>query len=432
MSDNENNNSSNNNTALAPVVERGEQAIEKLKAIGWTSDGGAQLTSAADAWRLAQIVAQSGMYPGTDTPQKAMVKAQTGAELGFSFNASMQNIHMIEGRPVLGAALQLAAILRSKLGRYRFAEMNDKVCRIVWQRKFDDEWLEIGESSWTIEEARVAGLDNRMPWKKTPADMLRARAVGRGARSFFPDLLMGALTDDEAEDVKEARALPQPGEAPVRGNAAVTAALGAPEVLPPKDPPKRSQKAKEQPAETTPAVTPPAPPPPPPAAPPAQPPQPSPSPTTEAPGPTSEQPAPMPSSISTSEPDASPAHQSPPTTPSDSASSPPASPTSTPTATGEALDDDGLNDGDELDDTPVRADLRSAVLQLKPGTGKEMSAQIAVWQEKLSPDDYAALRALALAINNKNKGVPADAGFDDEKKAALARAREIAGNPLDG
>ena len=45
--------------------------------------------------------------------------------------------------------------------------------------------------SYTIEEAKQAGLLGKDSWKNYPAAMLRARAVSIVARAVFPDSIMG-------------------------------------------------------------------------------------------------------------------------------------------------------------------------------------------------------------------------------------------------
>jgi hypothetical protein len=51
----------------------------------------------------------------------------------------------------------------------------------------------VGESTFTIDDARRAKLAARDVWQKYPKDMLRSRAITRGARTYCPDVFNGAI-----------------------------------------------------------------------------------------------------------------------------------------------------------------------------------------------------------------------------------------------
>lgn len=460
-----------------------------LSNIQWeTGNNGAQITNAGDVWRMCQVIAQSNLYPGVTHPSQAFVKAQTGAEMGFSINASMQNIHLIEGRCVLGAAMMLARVINSGIGDYEFVEWTDKICTIEWSRVKRGEWKVVGRSTWTIEEARTAGLTSRKPWINTPTDMLRSRAIGRGARSFFPDLFMGVVYDpDEARDF-DGEAQRDVVTMPPRGAEAVKAHLasnvvetGVPAIVVAATETPKKSKAKEKAAgeaqgagpsaqqttSTSPASTV--------AASPAAsgeqatstptPATPTPSPSASAPSASSAQAAPvasadevassakpsasddvvdaevedMPGESSTNGPTSEPQQppisepstpasapaQSAPTNDSAPASSPPASLTSIPTDIG----------APSAEPPPPPSGPSGAFVEavrtMKGATPADFATFCGSYRPKLGDDEYAALRACAIALNNRRSNLEIDKGMDDVKKAGLALVRSVPGNVID-
>lgn len=146
--------------------------------------------------RAAAVLYRSKLFGQIDEMQ-AIAKVLAGAELGLPPFASMAGIHIVQGKPVLGANLIATLIKNSNRYDYKVKEATDKVCTLEWY----EYGKVVGESSFTIEEAQEAGLTNRENWKKYPSDMLFARAVSRGARRFAPGVFGGSpvYTPDEAE-----------------------------------------------------------------------------------------------------------------------------------------------------------------------------------------------------------------------------------------
>lgn len=77
-------------------------------------------------------------------------------------------------------------------------ELNDKICTIEFVRGDRKE----GEGkrykhSFTIEEARIAGLLNKDNWRKFPKPMLHSRCLSAGAKIFLPLVMMGVYAHGE-------------------------------------------------------------------------------------------------------------------------------------------------------------------------------------------------------------------------------------------
>lgn len=160
--------------------------------------GGVQIKTFDDAWRVAQAFSKSGLF-GATTPMQAFVKLQLGAELGLPPASAMQAIHVIDGKPSMSAALVAARIKMS--GRYRFVveKWTALGCKLNFLEKVDGQWLPIGDVTFTVEDAKVAGLMNKHNWKSHPRAMCFARCITQGARSFCSDVFYGAPVYDPDE-----------------------------------------------------------------------------------------------------------------------------------------------------------------------------------------------------------------------------------------
>lgn len=138
-----------------------------------------------DASRAANAMSKSGYFQDSREAAQALVKILAGQEMGFGPFAAMSGIHIIQGRPAIGANLMAAAVKGSGRYNYRVTEMTDKACTI----KFYEGREEIGVSTFTLEDAKKAGTKNL---DKFPRNMLFARAMSNGVRWFCPDVLGGS------------------------------------------------------------------------------------------------------------------------------------------------------------------------------------------------------------------------------------------------
>lgn len=143
------------------------------------------IQSLDDVERAAQAMAASGYFQDAKQAAQAIVKVLAGHEMGFGPFASMNGIHIIQGRPAIGANLMAAAVKRSGRYNYRVLEMTDAACEIA----FYDGAQECGRSRFTIEDARKAQTKNL---DKYPRNMLFARAMSNGVKWYCPDVFNGS------------------------------------------------------------------------------------------------------------------------------------------------------------------------------------------------------------------------------------------------
>lgn len=145
--------------------------------------------------QMSMALYKSGYFKDVQNEAQAIVKVMAGQELGLPPFASMAGIHIIKSKPVLGANVIATLVKNDPRYDFRVIECDDEHCLINW---YETDGLR-GTSSFTIVEAKNAGLTGKDNWRKYPSDMLFARAISRGARRFAPGIFGGApvYTPDE-------------------------------------------------------------------------------------------------------------------------------------------------------------------------------------------------------------------------------------------
>jgi hypothetical protein len=149
-----------------------------------------------ESMNLGEVFVKSGMFPDLKSQAQAVVKILAGKEYGLSPLQSITELYMVNGKIAMSAKLIAAAIKKSGKYDYHIDVMDNETCTISF---FQDK-VKLGESSFTIKDAAKAGIVNKDVWKNYPKQMLFARAVSMGGRSFCPDIIT-AYTPEEVEDI---------------------------------------------------------------------------------------------------------------------------------------------------------------------------------------------------------------------------------------
>ena len=135
---------------------------------------------------MAKAFAESGMFTDAKQMGQAFVKIQAGQEIGIPPFAAMSGIHIIQGKPTLGAGLIASAVKGSGKYDYKVPQLDDKICSIDFYQGTE----KIGNSTFTIEDAKKALTKNI---DKFPKNMLFARAISNGVKWFCPDVFSGPV-----------------------------------------------------------------------------------------------------------------------------------------------------------------------------------------------------------------------------------------------
>lgn len=158
---------------------------------------------------VAQMLAQSGFFKDAQTRAQAFTKVMAGAELGLKPFAAMTAFHVIEGKPAPSANTYAAFVRRHPFYDYKVTETTAEACAITFTRgekdpksgkQVDPETL--GSLRLTLKDL-PSNLTGRATWKNYPQQMLFARTISTGVRTFCPDVFAGALvyTKEEMDDV---------------------------------------------------------------------------------------------------------------------------------------------------------------------------------------------------------------------------------------
>lgn len=165
--------------------------------------------SAADAMTIGETFYKSGMFSDIKSAQQAVVKIMAGAEMGISPFAAMSGIHIIQGKPTIGAGLMAARVKGFGKYDYKVIEHNEKICSIEYFEKSASGLKSLGTSTFTIDDAKKAGTKNL---ERFPKNMLFARAMSNGVKWYTPDIYespvyvpeeMESVTEEAAAEVVE-------------------------------------------------------------------------------------------------------------------------------------------------------------------------------------------------------------------------------------
>lgn len=154
-----------------------------------------------DIMQLGNVLAKSQYFQDAKDAAQAVVKVLAGRELGIGPVASMTGIYIVKGRVTLSSTLMAAQIKRSGKYDYRIRQHDEQGCVIEFFQGSES----IGTSSFTQADAKAAGLWNASePWKKTPRNMMFARAMSNGAKWYCPDVFSSPVyTPDEFDATSE-------------------------------------------------------------------------------------------------------------------------------------------------------------------------------------------------------------------------------------
>lgn len=185
-------------------MSTGTNAIEKAKPPVEVTDLGVRFETIESLFRFAEAVHRSALSPRSlDTPEKILVAIETGLELGLRPMQALRGIYVVNGRP--GMMVELAAgVVRNsgKAASLKMGVSGEGENRHGWcESKRDGETL---KTTFSVADAKKAGLWGGGTWAKYPDRMLQARASGFHFRDYYSDVLMGLATTEELADIQEA------------------------------------------------------------------------------------------------------------------------------------------------------------------------------------------------------------------------------------
>jgi hypothetical protein len=170
------------------------------------------LRTVDEARSLAETISKSTLIPAQLVGKSADVLVQilAGRELGLEPMTAIRSIHIINGKPTLAADAMMGLVLSSGLAEY-FVQTEATASSVTFETKRKGAPV-AQRVTWTLEDAKRAGVTGNPTWNKYPRQMLAARCKSELARSAYPDVLAGVYDPDElAVPVRQ----PAPASVPV-------------------------------------------------------------------------------------------------------------------------------------------------------------------------------------------------------------------------
>lgn len=155
----------------------------------------ANLIPFQDVQGMAAAIAKSGLF-GMKTPDQALALMLVAQAEGQHPATITQDYDIIQGRAARKTHSVLARFQQMG-GTVEWHELSDTTAEATFSHKAGGK-LRI---TWTLEQAKKAGLTGKDNWKNYPRSMLRARCIAEGVRAVFPAALGGMMVSEEAQDL---------------------------------------------------------------------------------------------------------------------------------------------------------------------------------------------------------------------------------------
>lgn len=185
--------------------------------------------------RVAMAFSASGLFGDIQQVAQAITKIELGMSWGMSAADAMQHIYFVNGRPgvqneYLGSKMRDAG-MSWEIERHR-DEAGQSIGCTLWPSRLqtDGSYKPIMDRqngkpveasiSFMRADAERAGLLKKDTWKNFGEDMYYWRCIARLRRQYATNILCGAMTKDEVDEVPR-----QHGSAPGWATRATTAAI---------------------------------------------------------------------------------------------------------------------------------------------------------------------------------------------------------------
>lgn len=147
-----------------------------------------------DLLALSKELVSTGFLPQhIKTPGQAAAIILTGREMGMGPMRAIRSLQVVKGKVIESADSQLARF-KADGGRAVFTSLTETTAVLVLQHPNGDEHTE----TFTLADAKRAGLDSSDTYRKFPKAMLRSRAITAGLKSVGWEGAVGNYDREEA------------------------------------------------------------------------------------------------------------------------------------------------------------------------------------------------------------------------------------------
>lgn len=181
------------NTSLQPVLTS-RQAQPPTAAPVLSADAAALDV----AIRHAKAIATAGeALPRAyrDRPGAVLLAQEWARARGVDILTAVQTVSFVDGRPIVDATMQRALAQRAGY-RVRVEPGSEEATAIV-----ERDGEEVGRATYSLDDARTAGLLGKKNWQQNPKAMLVARATTQALRWHAPDVMVGVFSEDDTDPV---------------------------------------------------------------------------------------------------------------------------------------------------------------------------------------------------------------------------------------
>jgi hypothetical protein len=144
---------------------------------------------------MAGAIAKSGLF-GMKQPDQALALMLVAQAEGMHPATITQDYDIIQGK-ACRKTHSVMARFQQMGGKVEWHELTDAIADATFSHASGGKL----RMSWTIEQAKKAGLTNKENWRNYPRAMLRARLIAEAIRTVYPAAIGGMMLSEEAQDI---------------------------------------------------------------------------------------------------------------------------------------------------------------------------------------------------------------------------------------
>ena len=153
-----------------------------------------ELVPFKDMQQMAETFAKSKMF-GIANPEQALALMLLCQAENLHPAQAIRDYHIIAGKPALKADAMMSKFQNAG-GKVEWLSYTDQEVKATFTHPQGGTLT----LSWTIEQAKRAGLATKDVWRQYPRAMLRSRVISEGIRTIFPGVLGGMYAPEEVQD----------------------------------------------------------------------------------------------------------------------------------------------------------------------------------------------------------------------------------------
>jgi hypothetical protein len=159
----------------------------------------------SEAESMAVSLSKSALVPEAfrNKPADTFMAIAYGLEIGIPPVSALRAVAVIKGKPTLYADAMVGLVLASGKAKYFTCVESDGI-KATYETHRHGAPVAV-RKTFSLDDAKAAGLLSNATYKSYPRQMLEARAKAHLARDQYPDLLHGIYSAEEAAEFQDER-----------------------------------------------------------------------------------------------------------------------------------------------------------------------------------------------------------------------------------